>query len=95
MDATTENARVHAHITGLVQGVGYRFSTVRQAERLGVAGWVRNRPDGSVELLAEGPRQRLESLVEWCRQGPTPARVEAVETDWQPARGEFRSFGVR
>jgi acylphosphatase len=61
-----------------VQGVWYRGSARAEARRLGLVGWARNRPDGSVEVLAEGPSERLEEFVEWCRRGPPAARVRTV-----------------
>ena len=73
-------AALRVVVTGRVQGVGYRAWIVRQARRLGLAGWVRNRADGSVELLAAGPPDALDALLEACRRGPPLARVEAVET---------------
>lgn len=73
-------AALRVVVTGRVQGVGYRAWIVRQARRLGLAGWVRNRADGSVELLAAGPPDALDALLEACRRGPPLARVEAIET---------------
>ncbi len=87
--------RVHAHVTGVVQGVSYRASTRRQAERLGLTGWVRNRDDGSVELVAEGPTEALARLIEWCRRGPPLAEVTGVQCEWHPATGEFSQFELR
>lgn len=90
-----ESARLHARIHGLVQGVYFR-DTVRQTARaLGVTGWVRNLPDGSVEVTAEGPRPALESLLNFLHAGPTHARVERVEAEWGAATGEFAAFHVR
>lgn len=80
---------------GLVQGVFYRASTVSRAEELGLVGWVRNCPDGSVELEAEGPGERVEELLDWCRRGPAGARVTGVDVEWlSETRGE-REFRVR
>src|SRR5262249_42175324 len=87
--------RARVRVRGLVQGVFYRASTVERAEQLGLAGWVRNCPDGSVELEAEGPDDRIEKLVAWCRSGPPGARVSGVEVEWlAETRGE-RDFRVR
>lgn len=87
--------RVHARITGRVQGVSYRWTTQREAERLGLTGWVSNRLDGSVELVAEGPRQALETLLRWCQGGPPMAAVRAVEPAFTEATGEFPRFTIR
>ena len=71
--------RAHLRIRGRVQGVCYRASTEDQALRLGLRGWVRNRRDGSVEAVAEGPTAAIDAFVAWCRQGPPAARVSDVE----------------
>lgn len=92
---TTDHQRLHAHVSGLVQGVSYRAFTYRQAERLALTGWVRNLPDGRVELVAEGPRAALEDLVTVLHQGPPFARVTGVDDRWAPATGEFTRFEVR
>ncbi|GAA1448417.1 acylphosphatase [Mycobacterium cookii] len=69
---------VQARVTGRVQGVSFRWCTQEQAQRLGVAGWVRNEPDGSVLLHAEGDDDAVDALVAWCRTGPSMARVTDV-----------------
>lgn len=72
-------------VTGRVQGVAFRAACRRTAEQLGVHGWVRNRPDGAVELAVEGPPEAVDRLVDWCRQGPPAARVRNVDvTDELP-----------
>ena len=70
----------HLRIRGIVQGVGFRYSTCREARRLGLRGWVRNCADGSVEVLAVGDDAQLDALEDWCRRGPPGARVEAIES---------------
>jgi acylphosphatase len=88
-------ARVHCIVHGRVQGVAFRAATQRQAQQLGVHGWVRNRPDGTVELLAEGEQVSVQRLVDWCHGGPTGARVTQVQVDWQPPVGECVGFEIR
>lgn len=82
-------------IEGRVQGVYFRASTVMHAQRLGVTGWVRNCSDGSVEAVAEGRRESIEKLIEWCRHGPQGARVTRVQVDWEDPQEEFTEFGIR
>jgi acylphosphatase len=93
--AESLRGRVHAIIHGRVQRVFFRAATEKEARRLGLCGWVRNCPDGSVELLAEGTRTALEELVAWCGHGPARAVVENVASSWQEYRGEFKEFSVR
>lgn len=82
-----ELARVHVHIRGHVQGVGFRYSTLQEAERLGLAGWVRNAGWDGVEAVFEGPREDVEAAVAWCREGPDGSRVDDVTATWEPAEG--------
>jgi len=81
-------------ITGRVQGVGYRYFACREAEALGVTGHVRNLPDGSVEVVAEADRERLEAFAGRLREGPPFGRVEGMERSAIPAVGE-RGFHIR
>jgi acylphosphatase len=90
-----DRARVHLTVEGLVQGVSFRAYTVEEARRLGVRGWVRNLPDGRVELEAEGERPALEALVAWCRRGPPAARVSDVRASWSAPRGDLGPFETR
>ena len=85
--------RVRLRISGRVQGVYYRDSCRQMAQRLGVAGWVRNRPDGSVEVVAEGPRHDVSALAAWCREGPPRAQVNDVEIVDEEPEG-LRGFRV-
>jgi len=87
--------RAHLTIVGRVQGVWYRGSMQDEAERLGVGGWVRNRPDGTVEAEVEGSREAVEELVAWARRGPRGARVADVTVQWIEPRGERGEFVVR
>ena len=70
-------------IKGRVQGVFYRVSTRKKARELGLRGWVRNEVDGGVGVLACGPKDKIELLIEWCRQGPPSARVDDIQIEWQ------------
>ena len=87
--------RLDAHVVGRVQGVGFRYFVTQQARRLGVDGWVRNEPDGSVRVAAEGSRDVLEELVERLRRGPAGAKVQDVRMTWSRATNEFGGFDVR
>ena len=75
--------------------MGFRYATMRQAEALGVCGWVRNLPDGRVEAVAEGTKSAVENLIAWCREGPRPARVFNVAVQWRASRDEPTGFAVR
>ena len=87
--------RLHAEVTGRVQGVGFRDFVLRQANSRGLSGWVRNSDDGrSVELCAEGEDAALESLVEALREGPRFSRVEDVACEWSEATGGFSKFSM-
>jgi len=86
--------RLHALIQGRVQGVGFRFHTQREAEVLGLAGWVANRADRSVEVVAEGPRDSLDRFLKYLQRGPASAQVANVQHDFQPATHEFSEFRV-
>lgn len=86
--------RLDCTVTGRVQGVAFRWYTQRQARLLQLAGWVRNQPDGSVRLVAEGPRPQLEALLAWVRNGPDRARVESCNPRWQAATGTFEDFEI-
>lgn len=86
--------RLHAFAEGHVQGVFYRANTEKEARLRGLVGFVRNLRDGRVEVVAEGPAEKLESLVEWMQRGPSHARVTGVEVEWEEAVGDFKSFGV-
>jgi acylphosphatase len=85
----------HLIISGRVQGVAFRWETLRAAERFGVNGWVRNLPDGTVEGFLEGRRQAVEDLIAWCRQGPATAVVTGVEVQDMPYEGRFERFAIR
>ena len=82
-------------MAGLVQGVFYRASTVQEARRLGLVGWVRNEPDGSVLLEAQGEREAVELLLAWAQKGPSGAHVTRVDADWVEEMAGEASFRVR
>lgn len=91
-----DRVRARVFVSGLVQGVFFRANTVDTASAMGgLTGWVRNVPDGRVEVVAEGSRDRVEKLLRWLHKGPPAARVSAVEVEWEEPTGEFSSFGVR
>ena len=92
---TQSKARLHAIIHGRVQGVNFRYHTSRTAQSLGLTGWVANRWDGTVEVVAEGQRQSLEKFLSFLHQGPPAATVLRVDAAWEPASGEFEYFRVR
>jgi acylphosphatase len=91
----SDNARLHALIEGTVQGVGFRYFVQDAANLLSLSGWVRNRGDGTVEVLAEGEHSRLEKLLTALRRGPRSAQVMGVNFTWQEYKGEFSGFRVR
>jgi acylphosphatase len=86
--------RLEAIVYGVVQGVFFRHHTRLEATRLGLAGTVRNRPDGSVGVIAEGPRGQLDGLLSWLHRGPGLAEVERVEVEWKDATGGCSDFRI-
>lgn len=87
---------VRLRVTGRVQGVSFRWATEQEARRLGVAGWVRNEPDGSVAAYAVGPTDAVDALVAWAHEGPPSARVASVEvTDVEPEPDGGGASGFR
>jgi acylphosphatase len=90
----TLSVGLRARVFGRVQGVNFRYSTLQRAQRLRLTGWVRNEPDGSVAVAAEGPRAAVEALLAFLHHGPPYAQVERVEAEWLPASGSFDRFDV-
>ena len=86
--------QLQLQIRGRVQGVYFRASAQREARRLGLSGWVKNRADGSVEMLAEGEELSIRELHGWAQKGPSAARVDKVETRWRGYTGEFSDFRI-
>ncbi|MEM7555571.1 MAG: acylphosphatase [Cyanobacteria bacterium P01_A01_bin.84] len=83
----SEKVRVHAFISGKVQGVGYRYSTVEQGQKLGINGWVRNLSDGKVEAVFEGKPEIVEQMIRWCHDGPPTAVVSGVDFEYEDVEG--------
>jgi len=90
-----EFARAHIFISGIVQGVFFRASTADKAQELELTGWVKNLPDGRVEAVIEGPKDKIEEMIEWMKKGPRLAKVDEVEMVWEEYKGEFGNFEIR
>jgi len=86
--------RLHAIVRGDVQGVGFRYFVQRSAAQLGLTGWVRNNDDGTVEVVAEGPREKLEELRRAVERGPRMAHVPRVDAEWSAATGTLHGFDL-
>ena len=82
-------------VEGRVQGVCFRMYTRMEAGRMGVTGWVRNRADGTVEVMAEGEENALDEFIAWCAHGPDEARVDRITKEFSEATGEFSGFQIR
>lgn len=89
-----DKSRIEAVIHGRVQGVFFRQSTLKAAQKLGLKGFVRNKEDGTVHVVAEGPKYRLKELLAFCRQGPDSASVDKVEHDWQEPSHHYETFSI-
>ncbi len=87
--------RLHITVHGRVQGVFFRTSSQKRAIELGLTGFVRNDAGGSVSILAQGPEERLQALLDWCYTGPRWSKVEQVKFKWQEATEEFKDFEIR
>lgn len=94
MTEGSKTARAHVSISGQVQGVFFRQEAKDRARTRGVSGWVRNLPDGRVEAVFEGSRESIESVIDWCRRGPSLAEVDSIDIEWEEPLGE-QSFNVR
>ena len=84
------NIKVH----GQVHGVGFRYYTEIKARELGLTGFVRNLPDGTVEIVAQGPKEDLEELNEWAKTSPSYSRVERVDTKWCSTEQKYSDFSI-
>jgi acylphosphatase len=91
----SERKQLRAIVHGLVQGVGFRWSTRQMARRLGLRGYVRNRRDRTVEVVAEGPERTLREFLSYLQTGPSGAIVDGVDAKWLPDRGRYHGFEVR
>jgi acylphosphatase len=88
------DVQTHLWLSGRVQGVAFRYYTRHEARRIGVTGWVRNLPDGRVEVVIRGKDDQVRALVDWCRHGPPGARVDHVDMIKSEAVEEFQGFEI-
>ena len=88
-------ARAHATVHGRVQGVSFRYFVIESVRGLGLSGWVRNRFNGTVEVIAEGERNNLDILIQNLHKGPISAQVMKVDIQWEEPSGDFKSFRIR
>ena len=86
--------RVQVIVRGRVTGVFFRAAAQREAKRLGITGWVKNRPDGSVEIVAEAEEEAIKEMISWSHHGPSAARVDDVDVRWRGYTGEFSDFRI-
>lgn len=89
-----EKVRVHILISGRVQGVFFRDNTRKQAQKMGVFGWVRNLEDNRVEAVFESEKEKVEKILEWAKKGPMFARVDNIDIQWQEYKNEFQNFEI-
>jgi len=87
--------RLHTIVHGRVQGVGFRYFVMESVRGLDITGWVRNRYDGTVEVMAEGSKSSLDQLLVMLKRGPRSSNVLKVKEDWSQATGEYSGFSVR
>ncbi|VEN73708.1 Acylphosphatase [Candidatus Desulfarcum epimagneticum] len=90
-----EKSRANVIVSGRVQGVFFRAETKRAADGLGLFGWVKNRPDGTVEAEFEGNRDQADALIRWIRKGPPLSRVDGTNVTWKDFKKEFETFEIR
>ncbi len=89
-----KKTRAHVLVSGTVQGVFFRESTRKMAEKMNVSGWIRNLPDGRVEALFEGDEENVKKILEWAKEGPPSAKVEDIGIHYEEYEGESRGFRV-
>ena len=87
--------RAHVFVSGRVQGVFFRATTRKEAEKRRVKGWVKNLRDGRVEAVFEGEGEKVEEMIDFCHRGSSAANVEDVEVEWESNKDEFSEFGIR
>ena len=96
MDQSEEvTKRAHIYIEGRVQGVDFRYFTKKSAQQMGLNGWVKNRSDGRVEAVFQGPKKQVMQMVEKCEEGPGSARVENIDLKWEEANHKTDSFKIK
>jgi len=86
--------RLRVKVYGRVQGIGFRYFVKKVANKLNLDGWVKNNPDGTVEILAQGPDKTLNEFLEHCKKGPFLAKVEKIDISEDKSKGEFRGFDI-
>lgn len=86
--------QAHLKITGIVQGVNFRSTARETAKSLGLAGFAKNLPDASVEILVQGSEDAIASFISWCHQGPTAAKVKNVQVEWEMTTAAFSNFNI-
>jgi len=84
----------HVFISGFVQGIGFRQFILRQAQDLRLTGWVRNIPDGRVEAIFQGQKEKMKEMIALCRKGPFLAEVRGIEVRWEEGKGKFEDFEI-
>lgn len=89
-----EKVRVHALISGKVQGVFFRGSAKEKAEKLGISGWIKNLRDGRVEAIFEGDKENINKMIEWAKKGPIGAKIEDFNLSWEDYKGDFSEFSI-
>jgi acylphosphatase len=92
--ADTPQSALFALVQGRVQGVGFRYSACREARQQGLLGWVRNTPEGDVEIWAEGPRETLEAFLQWLHRGPPGARIDTIRSEFPSPLGSYTAFSI-
>jgi len=88
------SSRVHLVITGRVQGVWFRANTQKKAKALDLTGWVKNLSDGRVEAVFEGEKENVNQIIGWCKKGPSFARVDDIQIQWETPTGDFSTFTI-